>query len=80
MVNLFQTLLFFSRNHGSAAKITLYFFSVPKGVFTGYSAMSVAMALPPDGRVVACDVSQEYTDVGKPFWKEVSEMECRCVV
>ncbi len=57
------------------AKITVRFLSVSKGVFTGYSAMSVAMALPPDGRVVACDISQEYTDVGKPFWKEVSRME-----
>ena len=33
--------------------------------------MSIAMVLPPDGRVVACDVSQEYADVGKPLWKEV---------
>ncbi|HEV7122066.1 MAG TPA: class I SAM-dependent methyltransferase [Rhodanobacter sp.] len=39
------------------------------GVFTGYSALSVALALPADGRVLACDVSDEFTAVGKPFWQ-----------
>lgn len=38
------------------------------GVFTGYSALAVALALPPEGRVVACDVSEEYTDVARRFW------------
>jgi len=40
------------------------------GTFTGYSALAVARALPPDGRLVACDVSKEYTARAKPFWKE----------
>jgi len=40
------------------------------GVFTGYSALTVALALPADGRVLACDVSDEYTRVGKPFWQQ----------
>lgn len=40
------------------------------GVFTGYSALAVAQALPPDGRIIACDVSEEYTSVGRPFWEE----------
>lgn len=40
------------------------------GTFTGYSALCVALALPPDGRLVACDISTEYTDVGLPFWQE----------
>ena len=40
------------------------------GVFTGYSALCVAERLPPDGRLVACDISEEYTSVGKPFWEE----------
>jgi caffeoyl-CoA O-methyltransferase len=38
------------------------------GVFTGYSALAVALALPPDGRILACDVSDEYTRVGRPYW------------
>jgi caffeoyl-CoA O-methyltransferase len=39
------------------------------GVFTGYSALAVALALPDDGRLLACDVSDEYTRVGRPYWK-----------
>jgi predicted O-methyltransferase YrrM len=39
------------------------------GTFTGYSALTVALALPPDGRVLACDISAEYTETGKPYWQ-----------
>jgi caffeoyl-CoA O-methyltransferase len=38
------------------------------GVFTGYSALTVALALPDDGYLLACDVSDEYTRIGKPCW------------
>jgi len=40
------------------------------GVFTGYSSLWVALGLPPDGKIVACDVSEEYTAIAKRYWKE----------
>jgi O-methyltransferase len=40
------------------------------GTFTGYSALAVALALPADGKVMALDISKEWTDIGRPFWKE----------
>jgi len=38
------------------------------GVFTGYSALAVAEALPPDGRLVACDLSEEFTAIARRYW------------
>jgi predicted O-methyltransferase YrrM len=40
------------------------------GVFTGYSALVVALALPPDGKVVACDVSEDYTTIARRYWEK----------
>jgi O-methyltransferase len=40
------------------------------GTFTGYSALAMALALPPEGRVVACDISREWTDIGRPYWEK----------
>lgn len=40
------------------------------GVFTGYSSLAVALALPADGKLVACDVSEEYTAVARRYWEK----------
>ncbi len=40
------------------------------GTFTGYSSISVALALPSDGQMICCDVSEEFTNVARRYWKE----------
>lgn len=45
------------------------------GVFTGYSSLVVALALPPEGRVVACDVSEEWTGIARRYWREAGVAE-----
>lgn len=42
--------------------------TIEVGVFTGYSALATAEALPPSGEIVACDVSEEYTEVARRYW------------
>ncbi len=39
------------------------------GVFTGYSSLCVALALPPTGKIIACDVSEEYTAIARRYWQ-----------
>ncbi|MEQ8964841.1 MAG: class I SAM-dependent methyltransferase [Azospirillaceae bacterium] len=43
---------------------------VEVGTFTGYSALCMAEAMPEDGRLVACDVSEDWTAVGRRYWAE----------
>lgn len=40
------------------------------GVFTGYSALSVALVLPPNGRIHAFDINREWTDIAREYWKK----------
>ncbi len=42
---------------------------VEVGTFTGYSAVCMAAALPTDGKLLCCDVSEEWTSIGTPYWK-----------
>ena len=46
--------------------------AIEVGVFTGYSALCVALALPEDGELIACDVSEEWTAIARRYWEEAA--------
>lgn len=42
------------------------------GVFTGYSSLCMAMALPADGQLIACDINEDYTNIAKRYWQQAN--------
>ena len=45
------------------------------GTFTGYSALWLAQAMPKHGELICCDISKEWTDIGRPFWRDAGVEE-----
>lgn len=43
------------------------------GTFTGYSALAMSLVLPDDGKLITCDISEEWTKVALPFWREAKQ-------
>ncbi|KFV65144.1 Catechol O-methyltransferase domain-containing protein 1, partial [Dryobates pubescens] len=53
--------------HPEGALMTVMIFL---GVFTGYNTLNMALVLPDNGKVIACDINEDYIKIGKPLWKE----------
>ena len=46
--------------------------TIEVGVFTGYSSLCVALALPDNGKIIACDISTKYTDIAEKYWEDAN--------
>lgn len=49
--------------------------AIEVGTFTGYSALCIARGLPDDGCLICCDVNEEWTSVGRPYWEKANVSE-----
>lgn len=57
------------------AKLTAPEIAVEVGTFTGYSALCIAQGLPANSKLIACDISEEYTSMARPFWEKAGVAE-----
>lgn len=75
-MDLAESMMQISPEQGQLMQILLQLMgarrAIEVGTFTGYSALSIASALPDDGTLVACDLSQEWTSIGQPYWRSAN--------
>lgn len=69
-----QAIMQISPEQGQLMRLLIELMNAKKtievGVFTGYSSLSVALALPNDGELIACDVSDQFTKMARKFWEK----------